>query len=173
LCPAEVSRKLLQAGYTLANHSLTHAQLSKRSGEALKPEILATDALLQAVDSRRSPLFRFPYGARNEEGLAVLEGAHLRSVMWNIDSLDWADPVPSSIADRVLRTVDKEGRGIVLFHDIHERTVKACPPSDCLMADGYQFGVGMVRVTVAAAPGPACPVAASPGYTDSGHRHWH
>ncbi|UUZ55423.1 hypothetical protein LP419_06795 [Massilia sp. H-1] len=42
-------------------------------------------------------------------------------MMWNIDSLDWADPVPSSIADRVLRSVDKEGRGIILFHDIHAR----------------------------------------------------
>lgn len=169
---AEVSRKLLQAGYTLANHSLTHAQLSKRSGEALKTEILATDALLQAVDSRRSPLFRFPYGARNEEGLAVLEGAHLRSVMWNIDSLDWADPVPSSIADRVLRTVDKEGRGIVLFHDIHERTVKALPAIlDRLMADGYQFagwdGSGF-SVAKGSTSGPTPPpVAASPGYSDS------
>jgi hypothetical protein len=57
----------------------------------------------------------------------MLSAAQLRSVMWNIDSLDWADPVPSSIADRVLRTVDKEGRGIILFHDIHERTVKALP----------------------------------------------
>jgi uncharacterized caspase-like protein len=48
--------------------------------------------------------------------------------------------VPSSIADRVLRSVDKEGRGIILFHDIHERTVKALPlVLEKLAADGYQF----------------------------------
>jgi uncharacterized caspase-like protein/peptidoglycan/xylan/chitin deacetylase (PgdA/CDA1 family) len=167
---AEVSRKLLEAGYTLANHSMTHAQLSKRTGDALKTEILGTDELLKAVDARRSPLFRFPYGARNDEGLAVLDGAHLRSVMWNIDSLDWADPVPSSIADRVLRTVEKEGRGIVLFHDIHERTVKALPAIlDRLVAEGYQFagwdGNGFTVAKGAAAP--VAPVAINPGYTDS------
>ncbi|MDR7305808.1 polysaccharide deacetylase family protein [Rhodoferax saidenbachensis] len=167
---ADVSRKLLDAGHTLANHSMTHAQLSKRSGDALKTEILGTDTLLTAVDARRSALFRFPYGARNEEGLDLLATAHLRSIMWNIDSLDWADPVPSSIADRVLQTVAKEGRGIVLFHDIHERTVKALPAVlDRLVAEGYQFagwdGKGFV-VSKGAAPAPT-PVAVNPGYSDS------
>jgi uncharacterized caspase-like protein/peptidoglycan/xylan/chitin deacetylase (PgdA/CDA1 family) len=137
---AEVSRKLKAAGYVLANHSFTHAQLSKQSGDSLKAEILGTDTLLRAVDPQRSSLFRFPYGARNKEGMHMLADAHLKSVMWNIDSLDWADPVPSSIADRVLRSVEKEGRGIILFHDIHERTVKALPlVLERLAADGYQF----------------------------------
>jgi len=137
---AEISRKLKAAGYVLANHSYSHAQLSKQSGDSLKAEILNTDALLKAVDADRSPLFRFPYGAHNSEGLQTLAGAHLKSVMWNIDSLDWADPVPGSIADRVLRAVDKEGRGIILFHDIHERTVKALPAIlDRLVAEGYRF----------------------------------
>ncbi len=167
---AGISNKLLAAGHALANHSMTHAQLSKRSGEALKSEILGTDELLKAVDARRSPLFRFPYGARNDEGLEVLEVAHLRSIMWNIDSLDWADPVPGSITDRVLRTVDKEGRGIILFHDIHERTVKALPAIlDRLLAEGYQFagwdGSGFSVAKGAAVP--VTPVAASPGYSDS------
>ena len=137
---AEVSRQLLAEGHALANHSLTHAQLSRLGGDALKAEILGTDELLKAVDKRRSPLFRFPYGARNAEGLQMLGAAHLRSTMWNIDSLDWADPVPASIAQRVLRTVAREGRGIVLFHDIHERTVKALPAVlSQLVAEGYQF----------------------------------
>ncbi|QTN28254.1 polysaccharide deacetylase family protein [Rhodoferax sp. AJA081-3] len=170
---ANVSRKLVEGGHTLANHSMTHAQLSKRTGDALKTEIVGTDELLKAVDANRSPLFRFPYGARNEEGLAVLDAAQLRSVMWNIDSLDWADPVPSSIADRVLRTVEKEGRGIVLFHDIHERTVKALPAIlDRLVADGYQFaswdgkGFTVAKGTAGAVPVGA-PLATSPGYSDS------
>ena len=137
---AEVSRRLMAEGFVLGNHSLTHAQLSKQTGDKLKAEIFNTDSLLKAVDAGRSDLFRFPYGARNDEGRRLLDEAHLKSVMWNIDSLDWADPVPRSIADRVLRTVDKEGRGIILFHDIHERTVKALPlVLERLAADGYQF----------------------------------
>ncbi|KQQ91821.1 polysaccharide deacetylase family protein [Massilia sp. Leaf139] len=167
---AQVSRRLKQAGYVLANHSFSHVQLSKQTGEGLKAEILHTDALLKAVDPERSPLFRFPYGARNKEGMQALENAHLKSVMWNIDSLDWADPVPSSIAERVLRTVDKEGRGIVLFHDIHERTVKALPAIlDRLTAEGYQFAGwdGQSFKTAGSAAPAAVPRAAATGYANS------
>ncbi|GAA5167732.1 polysaccharide deacetylase family protein [Viridibacterium curvum] len=135
-----VARKLAADGFTLANHSYSHAQLNKTTGDALKAEVTNADALLKQVDGGRSSLFRFPYGAHSKEALQLLEDARLQSMMWNIDSLDWADPVPSSIADRVLRSVDAEGRGIVLFHDIHERTVKALPMVlDRLMAEGYQF----------------------------------
>lgn len=137
---AAVSRRLMEDGYAVGNHSYTHAQLSKESGDALKAEINNTDVLLKAIDKNRSAIFRFPYGAHNAESLQLLEAARLRSIMWNVDSLDWADPVPSSIADRVLRTLDKQNHGIILFHDIHERTVKALPLIlDRLVADGYQF----------------------------------
>lgn len=167
---AQVSRRLKQAGYVLANHSFSHAQLSKQTGDGLKAEILNTDTLLKAVDPERSSLFRFPYGARNREGMQMLENAHLKSVMWNIDSLDWADPVPSSIAERVLRTVDKEGRGIILFHDIHERTVKALPAIlDRLTAEGYQFAGWDGQTFKTSSQPAAAPVAraAATGYANS------
>ena len=137
---AEISRHLLAEGYIVGNHSMTHAQLSKKAGDELRDEILNNDKLLKATAPARPPLFRFPYGARNAEGKALLAQAHLQSVMWNVDSMDWADPVPNSIADRVMREIDRNGRGIVLFHDIHERTVKALPlVMSRLVAEGYQF----------------------------------
>lgn len=137
---ASISKNLLAAGHALANHSYSHALLSKQSGDNLHAEIEQTDTLLKAIDQHRSSLFRFPYGAKNKEAIQILSKLGLRSVLWNIDSLDWADPVPSSIAERVLSTVAKEKRGIILFHDIHERSVKALPlVLEKLIADGYQF----------------------------------
>ena len=169
---ADVMRKLKAGGYTLANHSYSHAQLSKETGDKLQAEILNTDLLLKAVDADRSPLFRFPYGARNSEGMATLHKAKLQSVMWNIDSLDWADPVPSSIAGRVLQSVEREGRGIILFHDIHERTVKALPAIlDRLVAEGYQFagwdGSSFKVAQGTPAQGQAATAPVSAGYGNS------
>ncbi|WP_374585219.1 polysaccharide deacetylase family protein [Pseudoduganella sp.] len=167
---AAASRRLLEGGHVLANHSYSHALLSKEKGDQLFGEIAQADQLLKAVDTRRSPLFRFPYGARNAEGLAVLNKLGLRSVMWNIDSLDWADPVPTSIASRVLDLVEKEKRGIILFHDIHERTVKTLPlVLDKLVADGYSFATwdgSEFTITKAGKPAPD-KVAVSTGYADS------
>ncbi|MFC0349514.1 polysaccharide deacetylase family protein [Undibacterium danionis] len=137
---ADTSKKLMDAGHVLANHSFSHALLSKESGDGLHAEIERTDQLLKTINAKRSPLFRFPYGAKNKEGMQILQTLGLRSVMWNIDSLDWADPVPSSIVNRVMNNLEKEKRGIVLFHDIHERTVKALPMIlDKLIAEGYRF----------------------------------
>lgn len=137
---AGISRQLSADGYTLGNHSFSHAQLSRSQGAVLQHQVMDADTLLREVDQRRAPLFRFPYGARNAEGMQLLAEAGLKSIMWNIDSMDWADPVPESIVQRVLEQVEREKRGIVLFHDIHERTVKALPKIlDRLIADGYQF----------------------------------
>ncbi len=168
---AKVARQLMESGFDIANHSYSHIQLSKASADNLASEINNTDILLRGINPQRSPLFRFPYGARNSAGLQALDTAKLRSVMWNIDSLDWADPVPSSIADRVLRDIDKQGSGIVLFHDIHERTVKALPlVLDRLVADGYRFarwdGQGFsVSAGKNAAPEP--PQRVTTGYNNS------
>ncbi|MGE8272869.1 MULTISPECIES: polysaccharide deacetylase family protein [Stenotrophomonas] len=167
---AKISRSLMEDGYAVGNHSLTHAQLSRTTGDALRQQVLDTDTLLKDVDSKRAPLFRFPYGARNAEGLQLLNEAGLKSIMWNIDSMDWADPVPESIVQRVLGQVNKEQRGIILFHDIHDRAVKALPQIlDRLIADGYQFaGWNGREFTVARArKGEASAATVTTGYEKS------
>lgn len=166
---APVSRALMEQGYAVGNHSRTHAQLSKVSGQALRGQIMDTDALLRAVDDKRAPLFRFPYGARNAEGLQMLRQAGLKSIMWNIDSMDWADPVPDSIVQRVLDQVAQNKRGIILFHDIHDRAVKALPQIlDRLTAEGYQFAGWNGREFSVSRPRPlAADTTVTSGYRNS------
>ncbi|MCP3995175.1 MAG: polysaccharide deacetylase family protein, partial [bacterium] len=61
-------------------------------------------------------------------------------MLWNIDSRDWADPVPHSIAARVITDVRKLNRGVILFHDIQGRTVEALPlVLETLQAEGFRF----------------------------------
>ncbi len=137
---ADLTEDLVKAGYVVGNHSYTHTQLSKETGRPLDIEIGETDRLLQAIPGAHSQLFRFPYGARTAVQLQALQPYRLRSVLWNIDSMDWADPVPSSVEDRVLRTIAEEKRGIILFHDIHDRAGKVLPSLiEHLRAEGYQF----------------------------------
>ena len=137
---SSLAGQLAQAGFVIGNHSFSHAQLSKESGQPLELEITETDRLLAAIPGAHSHLFRFPYGARTALQLEAIQAHRLRSVLWNIDSLDWADPVPSSVADRVLRLVAAEGRGIILFHDIHDRAGKVLPGLlERLRAQGYRF----------------------------------
>lgn len=161
---AEVARRVLQAGHQLANHSFTHSMLSKVAQEQVRDEAARTEALLNQTGRSGQALFRFPYGARNDDSLSTIEALKLRSMMWNIDSLDWSDPIPKSIAARVLDEVQKQQRGIILFHDIHARTVQALPlVLDQLVAEGYRFASWRDGQFVTADRKPLEPEATTPG----------
>lgn len=136
----QVAQRVLAAGHPIANHSFSHGVMSKFELDKVTQEASSTEALLDAAGRSGQALFRFPYGARNDAALGAIEALKLRSMMWNVDSLDWSDPIPKSIAARVLGELGKQQRGIVLFHDIHARTVEALPlVLDQLKAEGYRF----------------------------------
>jgi peptidoglycan/xylan/chitin deacetylase (PgdA/CDA1 family) len=140
--PALVAR-LLKEGHAVANHTHTHPLLPRLDEIRLTDEIDLTEVLLTGATpggAGRAKLFRSPYGARNDLVLAEIAARGLRSVLWNIDSRDWADPIPQSVAKRVLDEIAHEGRGIVLFHDIHPRTVDAVAlVIESLRRQGYRF----------------------------------
>ncbi len=132
----DIVKRMVAEGHAVGNHSFTHPVLPKLSNERLAREIADTQLLLNAMApaavtpsdrTARTRTLRFPFGARNDRVLAEIDGRRLRSVMWNVDSLDWADPVPESIVQRVLREVERDERGIILMHDIQARTVDALP----------------------------------------------
>ena len=137
---AAASYRILASGSALGNHSYTHALLPKLKPEGYSNEINETNQVLKYVLKSDPVLFRPPYGARNDGILQVVKADNLKSMIWNIDSMDWADPVPNSIAQRVLKEIDHEGRGIILFHDIHSRAIEVLPSLiETLQQAGYRF----------------------------------
>ena len=139
----QLIERILSEGHAVANHTHTHPLLPSLDEIKLTDEIDRTEALLSAAThghAGRANLFRPPYGARNDLVLAEVAARGLRSVLWNIDSRDWADPVSASVAHRVLTETLREGRGIVLFHDIHLRAVEALPAViEELQKRGFRF----------------------------------
>ena len=137
---ASIVAEMLRNGHAIGNHTYTHPLLPKLAAAAIDDEIDTTQTLLEAVAPAHAPLFRPPYGARNDLVLAEVADRGLRSVLWNIDSRDWADPIPQSIAQRVIDEAEREGRGIILFHDIHGRSVQALPMAiEGLLKRGFRF----------------------------------
>lgn len=122
--------RLRAGGHAIGNHSWSHPELPRLAPAELGREIGDARELIAGVASAsgiQTNLFRAPYGARNDGVLGEIEHQGLRSVLWNIDSEDWSDPVPESIAHRVVQETERQGRGIILLHDIHARTVQALP----------------------------------------------
>lgn len=170
---AEVSRRVMRSGHLLANHSYTHPVLPKLPLEDVEKEIRQTNQVLEGITETGTELFRAPYGARNDQILALLKDLQMKSVIWNVDSRDWADPVPRSVARRVLEQIDKRKRGIILFHDVQASTVEALPyVLDSLVARGYRFagwdGKNFTPEPVAASPSEK----ATPARLSLYNRNW-
>src|SRR5690554_569647 len=137
-----VAKELRAAGMEIALHSYSHKQLTKVNNTVLEKEITtALKDLKKIHDNIDIHFFRLPYGAG-------VNTTHIRQkiaenklihVFWNVDTLDWmAQPT----ADIVKRTVElmkktKNDAGVILFHDIHQRTADASPQiMDYLQKDG-------------------------------------
>lgn len=168
LAPASAaSYRILEAGSAIGNHSYSHPVLPKLDETGYTKEIESTNKLLRYILKVNPVLFRPPYGASNDGILTLAQTDQLKTMIWNIDSMDWADPVPNSITQRVLGEVEHEGHGIILFHDIHKRTLDVLPQLiEALQAKGYHFaswsGSGFATtesrgVQTAAAPAPVEP----------------
>jgi peptidoglycan/xylan/chitin deacetylase (PgdA/CDA1 family)/tetratricopeptide (TPR) repeat protein len=137
---ADISRKILDAGDLLGNHSYSHPVLPKLAEGDRNSQIDQTSAILEKITGHKTELFRPPYGARDKAILDRITSEGMRSIMWNIDALDWADPIPESIAMRVLHEVNEQHRGIILMHDIHHQSVLALSPViEELMRQNYNF----------------------------------
>ena len=137
---AAISKRLLDAGHVIANHTYSHRAMVKLSEADRTHEIETTSLLLEKALGQKPQLFRPPYGSRNKQVLAQINGEGLENVMWTIDSEDWADPIPESIVMRVLHELDQSHKGIILFHDIHKQGVLALPlVLDELQRQNYTF----------------------------------
>lgn len=124
----KLSQQVADEGHLLGSHTLTHPKnLTKMSLTAAESEILSGADAVAAASGVRVPFFRFPYGARTKALQALVKEKQLATFFWNMDSLDWKIRDPKALLKNVLTELDREGKGILLFHDIHEQTTIVLP----------------------------------------------
>jgi peptidoglycan/xylan/chitin deacetylase (PgdA/CDA1 family) len=148
--------------FELANHTWEHRNLRLLDGPALADEIrspqlayeqLRSDLVTQqclardgrALDDTRPParlsLFRFPFGACDEESLLAVAENGLVAIQWDVNSEDPSRrKTPDQITSSVLSNV-RPG-SIVLFHANGRGWTTANTIPDivtALKADGYEF----------------------------------
>lgn len=126
--------------FLLASHSNSHPDLKAiDSSQAIK-EIDYSFYILDTLTEKRNTLFRPPYGSYNETVYNHLQKRNSKPFLWNIDSRDWADKVPESIAHTVISETKRWGKGVILLHDIHKQTLDALPMIiDSLVQNEYEF----------------------------------
>ncbi|UWU82934.1 chitooligosaccharide deacetylase NodB [Bradyrhizobium yuanmingense] len=112
----ELIRRMIAEGHEIANHTMTHPDLSKCGPSELHDEVLtASEAIRLACPQAAPRHMRAPYGIWTQEVLAMSASAGLTAVHWSIDPRDWSRPGVDGIVNSVLANV-RPG-AIVLLHD--------------------------------------------------------
>jgi peptidoglycan/xylan/chitin deacetylase (PgdA/CDA1 family) len=135
--------RMAEAGHALGNHTWSHPFLPDLSVREFEVQLERTfGALEDGAGVRPARLFRPPYGSRKAELLTWLGRiGGPTTVLWDVDTGDWAMPGTAAITDVVLTRV-RPG-SIVLMHDgggDRSQTAEALPAViEGLLERGYRF----------------------------------
>ncbi|MBX3231470.1 MAG: polysaccharide deacetylase family protein [Labilithrix sp.] len=172
-------QKALQAivdnGHELANHTHNHLQLTSQSSAKVVAEVQLTDDVIKQYQPRGPWFIRAPFGAWNGSVARSINNSamskYVGSIFWNeggaltsnaaADWDCWGKGVSvQRCGDLYLQEIKRNGKGIVLFHDIHGKTVdmmkQVVVPG--LKAAGFKFArlqdVPSIKRAMGAAGGP-------------------
>ena len=76
-------------GHRLGNHSMTHPQLPALPDQAIRDEVQGAEQRILAAGADPRPLFRFPFGDRDERTIAAVNDLGYVAVRWTVDTLGW------------------------------------------------------------------------------------
>jgi peptidoglycan/xylan/chitin deacetylase (PgdA/CDA1 family) len=142
-------------GDAIGVHTWDHADLRRLPSRADRVEIRRTAAVIRAYAGVRTRLLRPPFGSLDRRVLRLARRSALVTVLWSVDTADWARPGERRILQRALAAV-RPG-AIVLLHDgggDRDQTVAAVPLLvRALRARGYRL-VTVTRLLALAPPPP-------------------
>ena len=115
------------AGQCVGMHGWEHK--SHGQWRAWQDSVMRSNALVQqTLPDNYVAWFRPPYGQRLPDSGGFFEQQALQVGLWNIDSQDWSNKVSAdAAAQRVLTLMLLWRRGVILFHDIHNKAPIAVP----------------------------------------------
>jgi peptidoglycan/xylan/chitin deacetylase (PgdA/CDA1 family) len=128
--PDEV-RRVFAEGHTIGTHSFSHPFTFRRMTEQQAGKEI--DAGIEAVQNalgdpkELAPFFRVPGFLTAKPTEAALAERGLMTWSADFPADDWKKISSAEIVKRAMSRLEAKGRGIMLLHDIHERTVEALP----------------------------------------------
>lgn len=136
----DVLRETLRRGHTIGGHTWSHPNLRRSSLSRSRREIQQGFAALEAIIGPRvAPLFRFPYLAESRSTLAYVKSNDIASMSIDVDSGDTRGYGVSRVISSTMANLRRRGRGILLFHDSKQVTVRALPQIlDLLAKEGFR-----------------------------------
>lgn len=138
---ANIVRSIHARGHQLGNHSWSHPELPKLPVDQIAGEIDRTNDAIKQATGVTPAILRPPYGAVNGVVLEQLRLRGMSSILWSVDTRDWADRNSDIVCSRAV--AGARPGAVILMHDIHQTSVGAVP---CILSALKQQGYSFVTV---------------------------
>ena len=138
---ANILRRMQSRGHQLGNHSWSHPELPKLSVDQIAGEIDRTNEAIRQATGVKPSILRPPYGAVNGVVLEQLRLRNMSSILWSVDTRDWADRNSQIVCSRAV--AGARPGAVILMHDIHQTSVNAVP---CILSSLKQQGYSFVTI---------------------------
>jgi peptidoglycan-N-acetylglucosamine deacetylase len=133
----DLVREYVRRGHQLANHGFDHTSFPKLSGKQLHDQLTRTEQALGGQMTGR-PWVRPPHGALDASSFVRLLSSGYTIALWSLDSCDYGDRDPTSIAERCAPANLGPGE-VLLLHEGQQWTLDAIPRIvTALHAHGYE-----------------------------------
>jgi peptidoglycan/xylan/chitin deacetylase (PgdA/CDA1 family) len=138
----EILRQVFNAGHTVGSHTWSHAHLDgkKMTEPQVREEIeKGFSAVKMAIGAAPAPFFRFPGLGHTQAALGYLASRNISMFSVDVDSNDFKSSGPDQVINNVMTKLDKQGKGVILMHDLQKHTAIALPTLlRRLKAGGYK-----------------------------------
>ena len=133
-------KQVAAAEHTIGSHSWSHADLSKLPIDKAKDEFeKGASAVRAALGVPGASFFRFPGLRHPPEMVSYLGTRNIGIFSTDLDSFDFKIRKPEQVIASVMTKLKKQGKGIILMHDIQNVTAVALPELLVqLKAGGYK-----------------------------------
>ncbi|MBP2016682.1 peptidoglycan/xylan/chitin deacetylase (PgdA/CDA1 family) [Symbiobacterium terraclitae] len=133
-----LAAEVVARGHQLGTHTITHPRLPSLEPAEVVAQIAESKAALEVAAGAPVRYFRPPYGEYDEHVLGTAAAHGLATVLWNVDSRDWAlADDPAQIIENVMAQV-RPG-AVILIHE-RRQTLEILPELiRRLRAAGYTF----------------------------------
>lgn len=140
----DVVKRMVADGHEIASHGYRHENYGDKTPEWIREDLTKSSAQIKEASGITPKLFRPPNGHYSPQSLRITSELGYKSILWNIDSIDWMNPGRDVIIDRIMKRL-KPG-AIVLLHasDTPQQTAEALP---ILLAKIKAEGYRVVTVT--------------------------
>lgn len=131
-------KEIYDAGFDIGTHSNTHPKMSTLSKAQIKSELEMSMNMITKVTNKPVKFFRPPFGDYNDTLISTAGELGLKTIQWDVDTLDWKGLSANEILARVKASV-KNG-SIILCHNNSDHIVEALPLIiSYLKGEGYKM----------------------------------